>query len=126
MDQVRPEVRSHDQHGVAEVDGAPLAIGQAPVVQHLKQDVEHVRVGLLDLVEEDHGVRAPADRLGQLAALVIADVAGRRADQAGDVVALLILRHVDADHRLFVVEQEFRQGTRQFRFADTCRPKEDK
>ena len=39
--------------------------------------VEHVRMGLLDLVEQHHGVRPAADRLGQLTALVVADVAGR-------------------------------------------------
>jgi hypothetical protein len=36
---------------------------------------------LLDLVEEHHGVRLAAHRLGELAALVIADVPGRRADE---------------------------------------------
>src|SRR5919204_627139 len=70
-------VRGHDHHGVLEVDGVALTVGQAAVVEHLEQDVEHVRVGLLDLVEQDHGVRAPAHRLGELAALVVADVAGR-------------------------------------------------
>ena len=34
-----------------EVHGAALAVGQPAVVEHLQQDVEHVGVGLLDLVE---------------------------------------------------------------------------
>jgi hypothetical protein len=55
-------------------------------------------VGLFDLVEEDDGVGAAADGLGELAALVVADVAGRRADEAGDGVLLHVLGHVDADH----------------------------
>ena len=53
-------------HGVLEVDGAALGVGQPAVVEHLQQRVEHVRVGLLDLVEQQHRVRAPAHRLGQL------------------------------------------------------------
>ena len=47
------DVRGHDQHGVAEVDRAALAVGEAAVVHHLQQDVEDVGVGLLDLVEQD-------------------------------------------------------------------------
>ncbi len=38
-------------------DTATLAVGQAAVVEHLQQDVEDVGVGLLHLVEQDHGVR---------------------------------------------------------------------
>ena len=45
------------------------------LVEHLEEDVEHVRMGLLDLVEQDDLVRPPPDGLGQLAALVVADVA---------------------------------------------------
>ena len=94
------DVRGHDQHGVLEVDRAALAVGQAPVVHHLQQDVEDVVVGLLDLVEQDDRVRAPAHGLGELAALLVADVAGRRADEPRDGVLLHVLRHVDADHRV--------------------------
>ena len=69
------DVRRHDQHRVAEVDRAALAVGQPAVVEHLQQHVEHLGVRLLDLVEQDDRVRPPAHRLGQLAALVVADVA---------------------------------------------------
>ena len=79
--ELRADVAGHDEDGVLEVDRAALAVGQAAVVEDLEQDVEDVRVGLLDLVEQDHLVRPAADRLGELAALLVADVAGRRADQ---------------------------------------------
>jgi hypothetical protein len=75
--------------------GVALAVGQPSVVEHLEQRVEHVRVRLLDLVEQHHGVRLAPDRLGELAALLIADVAGRRANQPGDRVPLLVFGHVD-------------------------------
>ena len=42
--------RQNDQR-IREVYGAALAIGQAAIVQHLKQDVEHVGMGFLDLVK---------------------------------------------------------------------------
>ena len=90
VDELRPEevlgiagqVRGHDEHDVGEVDRAALAVGEPAVVEHLQQEVEHLGVGLLDLVEQHHGVGAAPDRLGELATLVVAHVAGGRADQA--------------------------------------------
>ena len=49
-------VRGHDQHRVPEVDRAALAVGQTPVVEHLEQDVEHLGMRFLDLVEQDDRV----------------------------------------------------------------------
>jgi hypothetical protein len=43
-------------------------------------------VGLLDLVEQHDRVGAAADLLGELAALLVADIAGGRADQAADTL----------------------------------------
>src|SRR5205814_6901798 len=58
-----------------------LTIGQAAVVKHLQQHVEHIKMRLFDLVEQ-HDLIGPAPhRLGERAALVIADIARRRADQ---------------------------------------------
>ena len=118
------EVGRQDQDRVAEVDRAALAVGQPALVEHLQQHVEHVRVGLLDLVEQDHRVRTPSHRLGQLTALVVADVAGRRTDKAGHRVLLAVLAHVDADHRAFVVEEELRQRLCQLGLADAGRAEE--
>src|ERR1700736_406171 len=67
-----------------EVHRAALSVGQTPVVEHLQQHVEDVRVGLFDLVEEDHLVRAAAHRLGQAAAFLIADIARTSAGPPGD------------------------------------------
>ncbi len=63
-------------------------------------------------------------RLGQLTALVVADVARGRTDKAGDRVLLAVLAHVDADHRVFVVEQELRQRLGQLGLTDTGRAEE--
>ena len=61
--------------GVAKVDGAALAVGEAPVVQDLQQHVEYVRMRLLDLIEQDDAVRPAPHRLGQVTALLVADIA---------------------------------------------------
>jgi hypothetical protein len=104
--------------------GAALAVGQPAVVEHLQQDVEDVRVRLLHLVEQHDGVRPAAHRLGQLAAGLVADVAGRRADQPGDRVLLAVLAHVDAGDGPLVVEQELGQRLGQLGLADTGRAEE--
>ncbi len=121
----RADVRGHDQDGVAEVDRAALAVGQPAVVEHLQQDVEDLAVRLLDLVEQDDRVRPPAHCLGELAALVVADVAGRRPDQAGHGVPLLVLGHVDPDHRPLVVEHELGERPGELGLADARRAEED-
>ena len=70
-------------------------------------------------------VRPAAHRFGQLAAFVVADVSRRRAEQPRDGVLLLILRHVDANHRAFVVEEILGQRAREFGLADAGRAEED-
>ena len=114
----------HDDR-VLEVHGATLAIREATVVEHLEEDVPHVGVGLLDLVEEDDAVGAPAYGLGELAALLESHVAGWRADQTRDRVLLHVLAHVEADHGPLVVEQELGEGTRELRLADAGWPEEE-
>jgi hypothetical protein len=63
-------------------------------------------VGRLDLIEEQHRVGPASHGLGELPALLVADVAGRRPDQPRDGVLLHVLGHVDANHRLLGVEHE--------------------
>ena len=65
------QIARHDNHGVAEVDGAALGIGEPAVVKQLQQGVEHVGVGLFDLVEQHHRVGLAADCLGELAAFLV-------------------------------------------------------
>ncbi len=118
------DVRGHDHDRVLEVDGAALAVGQAAVVHHLQQHVEDVGVRLLDLVEQHDRVRAAPHGLGQLAALLVADVAGRRADEPRHRVLLHVLGHVDADHRLLGVEHELGERPGQLGLADAGRAEE--
>ena len=124
-DLLRADVRRHDHDRVTEVDGAALRVGQATVLEDLQQDVEDVRVGLLDLVEQQHAVRLAPHGLGELAALVVADVAGRRADQSRDGVLLHVLGHVDTRHRVLVAEQEVGEGAGELGLADAGGAEED-
>ena len=78
------EVRGHDDDGVLEVDRSALRVGNSAIVKDLQQNVENIRVSLLDLIEQDDGIGLSAHGFGQLAALVIADISGRCTDKAGD------------------------------------------
>src|SRR6266704_2288042 len=119
LDHLRAEVGGHHHHRILEVHGAALAVGHAAVVEHLQQHVDHVSVRLLDLVEQDHAVGLAPHRLGEVPALVVADVAGRRADQPRDRVLLHELGHVDADEVVLRVEQEGGERLAQLGLADT-------
>ena len=93
----RARIGGHDQDHVAEIDLLAVVIGQLAVIHDLQQHVEQIRMRLLDLVEQQHAVRMLVDAVGEQAALVEADIAGRRADQARDGVPLHVFRHVEAD-----------------------------
>ena len=47
------KVETQDDDGIFEIDCPALRIGDPSVVQYLKQDVEHIRMRLLDLIEQD-------------------------------------------------------------------------
>ena len=94
-----------------------MGVGDLAVVQDLQQHVEHVRMGLFDLVEEDHGVGLAADLLRQLARLVIAHIARRRAHDPGHGVLLHKLGHIQTDQRVGGVEQVLRQALDQLGLA---------
>ena len=124
-DVLASDVRGHDDDRVPEVDRASLAVRQATVVEDLEEHVEHLRVGLLDLVEEDDRVGPAPHGLGELPPFLEAHVPRRRPDQAGYGVLLHVLRHVDADHGPLVVEEELGQGPGRLGLSHTGRPEED-
>ena len=101
-----------------------MAVGNSAVVKHLKQDIEHIRVGFFHLVEQHHGIGLSANGLGKLTALVIAHIAGRRSDKAGYGVFLHVFRHIYTNHIVFVVEQTLRKGFCKLGFAHAGGPQE--
>mmetsp|Transcript_55110 Transcript_55110/g.162014 ORF Transcript_55110/g.162014 Transcript_55110/m.162014 type:complete len:251 (-) Transcript_55110:1986-2738(-) len=78
------QVRRHEHDAVLAVDHVALGVRDAAVVEQLEEDVEHLRVRLLHLVEEHDAVGVAAQGLRELAAGVMADVARRRTDESGD------------------------------------------
>ena len=104
---------------------AALGVGQLAVLHDLQEDVEDIRVGLLDLVEQDHASRAcaaPPRSAGR-------PPRSRRSREArrpaAHVVLLHVLGHVDADERVLVAEQELGQRPGQLGLADARGAQED-
>ena len=124
LNQLRPQVGSHHNHRVLEINLAPLRIGQVPVLKNLQQNVEHIRVGLFDLIEENDRIRATAHGLSQLAALIEPDIAGRRPDQPRHGVLLHELGHIETDHRIFLTEHVLGKLLHTVRLTHTGRTQE--
>src|SRR5579864_7918783 len=95
------------------------------VLEHLQEDVEEIRVRLLDFVEEDDRVRMPLHFFGELTAFLVPDVARGRADELAHGVLLHVLGHVEANQRVVAAKQEVGQGPRQLGLPDAGWPQED-
>ncbi len=96
-----------------------MGIGDLSIVQNLQQHVQHIGVGLLNFVEEDDGVRFPANLLCQLPRLVIAYVTRWGAHDPGDGVLFHKLRHIQANQGVGGVEKVRGQLLHQLRFPYT-------
>jgi hypothetical protein len=121
----RAEVRGHDEHGVLEVHRSALSVGEPAVLEDLEQRVEHVGVRLFDLVEQHDRERLASHGLGELAALLVAHVTGRRPDQTAHRVLLHVLAHVELDERPLVPEEELRERLGELGLPDAGGPEED-
>src|SRR5579875_265132 len=113
-------VGGDDDNGVSEIDGLAVEVGDAANVEQLQEQVEDLRVRLLDFIKEDDAVRAAAHSLGKLTGLIVADVARRGADQPRCLVAFHEFGHVELDEYVFVSKESLRQRPRQFGFAYAC------
>ena len=122
--QLGADVRGHQHHRVLEVHVVAVGVGEDAVLEDLEQQVADVGVRLLDLVEQEHRVGLAADALGELAALLVADVARGRADQLGDGVLLHVLRHVEAHQRVLGPEQELGEPARHLGLPHSRRSEE--
>src|SRR5215217_1962570 len=102
----------------------PLPSVSRPSSKTWSRDVVDVGMRLLDLVEEDDRIGPPPHALGELPAFLVADVAGRRADEARDGVALHVFRHVDADYGVLVAIDHLGKRLCQLGLADAGRAEE--
>ena len=50
-DELATEVGGEDNQGILKVDGATFVVGQATIIKHLQQHIEHIGVRLLNLIK---------------------------------------------------------------------------
>ena len=79
------------------------------IVKDLKEQVEYIRMGLLDFIQKDDGIGLTAYFFSELAALFVTDISGRRTHEARHGKLLHVFAHVDSDERVFAVEEELGQ-----------------
>ena len=120
------QVAGHHHHGVAEINAAALGVAEAAVIEHLQQQVEHLRVRLLDFIEQHHRIGPAPHRLGELASFLVAHVARWRPDQTGHGIALHELAHVEPHQSLFFIKKVGGQGASQLGFTHTGGAQEQK
>ena len=80
----------------------------------------------LDLIEQDEAVGPVADGLGELAALLVPHIAGRRTDETRNGMPFHVFGHVDADQGLLVVEHELGERFRELGLTHAGGPQEHK
>src|SRR5436190_2336139 len=122
----RTDVAGHDDDGIFEIYGAALAIGKPAIIEHLEEDIKNIMVRFFNFIEQHHAIGAAADGFTELPALFVADVTGRRADEPSHSVFFHVFAHVNADHGVFVIEEEFSERTGGLGFADAGWAKENK
>ena len=80
---------------------------------------------LLDFVEQHDAVRLAAHLFAELAAVLEAHVARRRANQSGRIELLAVFVHVYAYQIVFRIEEIFGYGLGQLGLAYACRAEEE-
>ena len=90
-----PRVRGHNQDHIAEIHRAPVMIGQLAVIHHLQQNVVNVWMRLFHFVQQQHAMRMLIHTIRQHPALVKANIARGRANQAGNGVFFHVFRHIE-------------------------------
>src|ERR1700721_1292889 len=92
-----PDVRGHDEDRVLEVDSIAQPVRELAVFKNLQKDVEHIRMRLLDFIQQHHRIGSTLYPFGELAALFVSHVSRRRTDQLRNRMFLHELRHIETN-----------------------------
>ena len=115
----RPQsVNYYDDDGVLKINLVTCTICQYTIIKDLKHKVLNIRVSLLNLIEEDHGVGASFHFHRQLATLVVSDISGGSTDQSRDGVLLHEFTHIHTDHGILCAKELLGEHLREIRLTD--------
>ena len=120
------KVWRHNQNGVFEIHRTALWIRDSSIIQHLQQNIKHIRMCLFNLIKKDNWIWSAAHGLGQLSALFITNISRRRSNQTGHGIFLHIFTHVDTNHIGFIVKQTLGKALCQLGFTNTGRSHKEK
>ena len=98
-------IRGHNDNGVCKTDRTPVGVVGLALIENLQQDVHDIRVRFFDLIKQNDGIGFPAHLFGKLPCLIIADVAGRRADKPRYRMLFHKFRHIQANERFRRIKQ---------------------
>ena len=119
-------IAGHDDDGVLEIYHASFIVCQPSIIQHLQENVPDIRMCFLDFIQQHNTVWFSPDRLCQLTALIISDIAWRSTHQPGYGMFFLVLTHVYAGHHALIIKQVFRKGFGKFCFTHArCTQKDE-
>ena len=122
----RTDIGGHNDNRILEIDGSAIIVSQTAFIQYLEQDVEHVRMGFLNLIQQDNGIRLATNLFGQLAAFLIAHISRSGTNHTRYGVFLHILAHIDTYQGIGRAKHIFCQLLCQMRLTHTSRAKEHK
>lgn len=125
-------VAGHKDEAAFEVDRGTVAEAHGGLIENSEQDAAERGSGLLDFVEQDDAEAAAfAGGSGELLlgdhglGLTVAEVAGRRADEFGDLVFHLELAAVDAEEVGGTAVENFGEGLDSVGLAGSGRTKQE-
>ena len=99
------DIGGHNQDCILKVNGSALRIRNPSVIQHLQKHIKYVRMRLFDFIKQDNTVRLSSDCLGQLSALFISHISGRRSDKSGHRIFLHVLTHINPHHIVLIIKK---------------------
>ena len=99
---------------MAQVDRAPVHVGQTPVVEHLQEDVPDVLVGFLELIEQEHRERLLPDGGDQRRGIF---ASARVAEQPLQALGGLELAHIESNEPVRRAEEELAESLRDLGLA---------
>ena len=119
-------IGGHNNHSILEINGSAIIVSKTPFIQYLQQDVENIRMRLLNFIKQHYGIRFAAYFLRQLSAFFITDISRSRTNHTRHRIFFHILTHIDTYQRIAGTEHVFSQLFCQVCFAYTGRTKKHK
>ncbi len=114
----------HDDDRILKGNRSTLGIGNVSIVQHLQQNIQHIRMSLFNFIKKNNRIGISTHLFAELSSLVIADIAWRGTDHFRNAVLLHVFGHIDTDKIGFRSKHRLGQCLTELRFSHACRAKE--